>query len=276
MSSSKPNGQQIPKRGDNKVFRKLFKALPGKKLVKVDFSAIEMRVMARLSKDKAMMQAIAEGVDLHRLTAAKTSQKTMDEVTKDDRQKAKAVNFGLIYGMSSPTLKKYAWFNYGVRMTEDEALQTRDRYFDLYRGIANWHHEQKEKMQHGQPYYQHTYEKEFYMTHQVIQQTILGRKRFWPSWAGETTAKPTEYFNSADQGTSADITKAAMVELYKLLPAEAQLVAVVHDEIVVECPESMAESVRDLMLKVMCEVGSDMLFPVKVDAEGEIADSWGG
>ena len=276
MSSSKPNGQQIPKRGDNKVFRKLFKTTPGMKLVKVDFAAIEMRVMARLAQDKAMIEAITHGVDLHKLTAAKTSQKKMEEVTKDDRQKAKAVNFGLIYGMSSPTLKKYAWFNYGVKMTEEEAAQTRDRYFDLYKGILNWHQVQKNKMHTNQPYHQHTYEKGYFIQHVAIQQTLLGRKRFWPTFAGETTAKPTEYFNSADQGTSADITKQSMVELYKVLPEEAKLVAVVHDEIVVECPETMAEEISKLMIEVMCRVGSDMLNPVRVDAEAEIHDSWGG
>jgi DNA polymerase-1 len=246
------------------------------KLVKVDFAAIEMRVMARLAQDKAMIEAITHGVDLHKLTAAKTSGKKIEEVTKDDRQKAKAVNFGLIYGMSSPTLKKYAWFNYGVKMTEEEAAQTRERYFDLYQGILNWHWKQKEQMYIGKPYHQHTYEKGYFIQHVAIQQTILGRKRFWPSFAGETVAKPTEYFNSADQGTSADITKLSMVELYKVLPEEAKLVAVVHDEIVVECPEEMAQDIAILMVDVMCRVGSDMLSPVRVDAEAEIHDSWGG
>lgn len=276
MSSSKPNGQQIPKRGDNKVFRKLFKTSPGNKLVKVDFSAVEMRVMARLAQDKAMIQAITEGVDLHKLTAAKTSQKAMVDVTKEDRQKAKAVNFGLIYGMSAPTLKKYAWFNYGVKMSEEEANQTRERYFDLYKGILNWHQTQKTKMHTNAPYHQHSYERGYFIQHVAIQQTILGRKRFWPTFAGETIAKPTEFFNSADQGTSADITKQSMVELYKVLPEEAKIIAVVHDEIVVECPEAMAESISKLMIEVMCRVGSDMLAPVRVDAEAEIADSWGG
>jgi DNA polymerase-1 len=161
-------------------------------------------------------------------------------------------------------------------MTEEEAVQTRDRYFDLYRGILNWHQAQKTKMHTNAPYHQHTFEKGYHIQHVAIQQTILGRKRFWPTFAGETTAKPTEFFNSADQGTSADITKLAMVELYRVLPEEALLVAVVHDEIVVECPEEMAEDMAKLMMEVMNRVGSDMLSPVRVDSEAEIADSWGG
>lgn len=276
MSSSKPNGQQIPKRGEGRIFRTLFKAKPGMKLVKVDYSAIEMRVMAALSNDRAMIDAIANGTDLHKLTAAKTSGKEMSDVTKDDRQKAKAVNFGLIYGMSAPTLKKYSWFNYGVRMSEEEAAETRTRYFDLYKGIAKWHVDQKQNMQRAQPYTMHTADKDYFITYVAIQKTLLGRKRFWPNFAGQTTAKPTEYYNSADQGTSADITKLALVELYKVLPDNAQLVATVHDEIVVECPEEIAEDISKLMIEKMCLAASTVLKTVKVDAEAEIHQSWGG
>jgi DNA polymerase-1 len=276
MSSSKPNGQQIPKRGEGKVFRTLFKAKPGMKLVKVDYAAIEMRVMARLSQDKAMIEAIANGTDLHKLTAAKTSRKEMSEVTKEDRQKAKAVNFGLIYGMSAPTLKKYSWFNYGVRMSEEEAAETRTRYFDLYTGIAKWHVDQKHLMQKGQPYTMHTADKDYYITYVATQRTLMGRKRFWANFAGTTTAKPTEFYNSADQGTSADITKLALIELYRVLPDNAQLVATVHDEIVVECPEEIAQSIATLMIDTMCAAAGKVLAPVKVDAEAEIHQSWGG
>jgi DNA polymerase I-like protein with 3'-5' exonuclease and polymerase domains len=276
MSSSKPNGQQIPKRGDGKIFRTLFKAKPGMKLVKVDYAAIEMRVMAALSNDKSMIDAIANGVDLHKLTASKTSGKEMSEVTKEDRQRAKAVNFGLIYGMSAPTLKKYAWFNYGVRMTEEEAVQTRNAFFNSYTGIEKWHRDQKQMMQKGQPYTMHTADKGYYITYVTIQRTLLGRKRFWPNFAGTTTAKPTEVLNSSDQGTSADITKLALIELYKVLPDNAQLVATVHDEIVVECPEEIAEDIAKLMVEKMCAAASSVLKTVKVDAEAEIHQSWGG
>ena len=231
--------------------------------------------MARLAKDKEMMNAIANGIDLHRLTASKTALKAMDEVTKEDRQRAKAVNFGLIYGMSAPTLQKYAYMNYGVRMTPDEAVQTRDRYFDLYKGIARWHVDQKTAMYTPRPYNCHSYEKGYYITYVAMQQTLTGRKRFWANYAGETIAKPTEFFNSADQGTSADITKLALVKLYQVLPSEAHIIAAIHDEVLVEVPEDMATMVSEIMLKVLVEAGSDVLFPVKVDAEVEIGDSWG-
>lgn len=276
MSSSKPNGQQIPKRGDGKVFRKLFKTCPEKRLVKVDFSAVEMRVMARLAQDPAMMKAIADGVDLHKLTASETSNKKMEDVTKDDRQKAKAVNFGLIYGMSAPTLKKYAWLNYGVRMTEEEAVQTRDRYFNLYKGIGKWHLNQKLAMQSGDLYYMHTYDKEYFRVRVAVQKTLCGRKRYWANFQDETTARPTEFYNSSDQGTSADITKLALIRLYDELPEDALIIGAIHDEIIVEVDADKAQAIADLMLKVMTEEGGKVLYPVKVDAEAEIAQSWGG
>jgi DNA polymerase I-like protein with 3'-5' exonuclease and polymerase domains len=275
MSSSRPNGQQIPKRGDGKVFRTLFKALPGHKLVKVDFAAIEMRVMARLAQDKAMTDAIISGTDLHKLTASKTSNKEMDEVTKDDRQKAKAVNFGLIYGMSAPTLKKYAWFNYGVRMTEEEAEATRNAFFNLYKGISRWHITEKRHLSNPEKYYVHKHLEGFYDIDVSIQRTILGRKRFWSSYMGETNAKPTEFYNSADQGTSADITKLSLVRLYRELPEEAHIVGAVHDEIICEVPISKAEEISALMLRIMREEGSKVLAPVPVDAESVIGDTWG-
>jgi DNA polymerase I-like protein with 3'-5' exonuclease and polymerase domains len=275
MSSARPNGQQIPKRGEGKVFRTLFRAMGGHKLVKVDFSAIEMRVMARLAQDRAMMDAIITGTDLHKLTASKTSNKEMDQVTKDDRQKAKAVNFGLIYGMSAPTLKKYAWFNYGVRMTEQEAEDTRNAFFNLYKGIAKWHIQEKRHLSLLEPYYQHKANEGFVELAVSTQRTLLGRKRFWPSYSGETQAKPTEFYNSSDQGTSADITKLSLVRLYTELPEAAHIVGAVHDEIIVECPETIAEDISQLMLKVMREEGSRVLAPVPVDAEAVISETWG-
>jgi DNA polymerase-1 len=109
----------------------------------------------------------------------------------------------------------------------------------------------------------------------AIQQTLTGRKRFWANYAGETMAKPTEFFNSADQGTSADITKLALIELYNKLPDDAHIIAAIHDEVVVEVPEEKAQEIAMLMVDIMCRAGSEVLFPVRVDAEAEIGDSWG-
>jgi DNA polymerase-1 len=333
MSSSRPNGQQVPKRGDGRVFRTLFKTKKGFKLVRVDFSAIEMRVMARLAMDEAMIQAIQNGVDLHKLTASKTSHKPMEEVTKDDRQKAKAVNFGLIYGMSAPTLKDYAYFNYGVRMTLEEAEMVRTEFFNLYKGIARWHlnswketgrdvfNKQSRDSYYGilvdsceqefknsskpikvaiiwdvkagklkaensaeivtttapayDKYYVHTAKGDIDFLLVMNQKTITGRKRFWPNFQKKTMAKATEFYNSADQGTSADITKLSLVRIYKELPEEAHIIGAIHDEILVECPEEIASEIAQAVKRIMCEEGSKILAPVPVDAEETVGDSWG-
>ena len=275
MSSSRPNQQQVPKRGEGKVFRNLFKCKPGYKMVKVDYSAIEMRVTAAVSKDPAMLEAINTGVDLHKLTASKTSRKPMEEITKEDRQKAKAVNFGLCFGMSAPTLKKYSWFNYQVKMTDEEALETRDAYFNLYKGVAKWHENEKSKMRYPREVHLHTAERGYYTQYLVEQRTILGRRRAWPNFMGESLARMTEMCNTRVQGSAADLTKLALIQLYNELPEEARLIGVIHDEILVECSTEIAEDIKNLMLKCMCEPGNKMCDPVKIEAEGGVGDAWG-
>lgn len=104
-----------------------------------DFSQIELRVCAIVAEDETMQRAYREGVDLNRLTAATAAGITIEEVTSEQRQAAKAINFGLIYGMSAATLVSYFWASYRVRMTLDQAERFRRAFFDLYRGIARWH-----------------------------------------------------------------------------------------------------------------------------------------
>lgn len=275
MSSSKPNQQQIPKRGDGKIFRTLFKARSGYKLVKCDFSAIEMRVMAALTKDRAMSTAINTGVDLHKLTASKVARKDIKDVTKEERQRAKAVNFGFLYAMGAPTFKRYAWMQYGLKITEEEAVDIRTAFFELYKDLAQWHIDQKREMYKPQPYFQHTAERGYFSTPVAIQRTLLGRARFWPNFADNTTASPSEYYNSCVQGSSADMTKVVLIRLYEQIPDDVYIVAAVHDEVVLEAPEDKAKDMEALMLKIMCEEGSKMLKTIPVDAEGVIGDTWG-
>ena len=275
MSSSKPNQQQVPKRGDGKRFRGIFKTTPGKKLVKCDLSAIEMRIMARLAMDKAMTDAILNGVDLHRLTASKVANKTLEEVTKEERQRAKAVNFGFLFAMGAPTFRKYAFSQYGVKVTEEEAQQIRNAFFSLYNGLARWHEAQKQKMYEARPYNCHNADRGYYTNYVAVQTTLHGRKRFWANFAGQTMATPSEYYNMADQGSCADLVKMILVRLYNELPDDCHIVAVVHDEVLLETPEDTAQAMMDLMLKIMREEGSKMLDPIPVDAEGVISDAWG-
>ena len=124
--------------------RRLFKAPPGKKLVKADFSGIELRIMACLSQDKTMIEAFQAGQDLHKLTASKLAGVPLDQVTKAQRQSAKSANFGLIYGVSAPRFRENAKNEYGIEMSLEEAEKIRNTFFATYPGVAAFHQKQKE------------------------------------------------------------------------------------------------------------------------------------
>ncbi|VVB69156.1 DNA polymerase family A [uncultured archaeon] len=154
LSSRKPNAQQIPRRGEEgTTVRRLFKATPGKKIVKADFSAIELRIMAYLSGDETMQKALQEGRDLHRLTASRISGLPLDQVTDAQRQAAKTINFLLIYGGSAQTLQWRALSDYGAVMCLDEACEMRDKFFETYSGVKAWHEKQILEMSYTHQHY---------------------------------------------------------------------------------------------------------------------------
>jgi DNA polymerase I len=277
FSSREPNAQQIPKRGeDGQAIRKLFRAPPGKKLIKADFSGIELRIMACLSQDKTMIEAFQSGQDLHKLTASRLAGVPLDQVTKTQRQSAKSANFGLIYGVSAPGFRKNAKNEYGLDMTEQEAERIRNTFFSTYPGIEAFHQRQKALKNYPREFYNHTFEKGFRASPLVYTQTITGRKRAWGWKDGRTLARDTELYNSPSQGTGADLLKAVMAEVYSFLPPEVKMIGSVHDELILEAPEAQAEEAAKLLLDTMRRVGSSLLDPVPVDAEVEILDSWGG
>jgi DNA polymerase-1 len=277
MSSNNPNAQQIPKRQKGPSFRKLFKAAPGYKIVKADFAQVELRVVAAVSRDKTMIESIKNGIDLHTLTAANMAGIVPSEVTKVQRFNAKAVNFGLAYGMSAKTLKKYAKLNYSVDMSEDEALVAHKAYHTLYAGLTMWHSEtSREVKKEVNDYFLHTHEKGIYIQRVFNTETLTGRKRYWPDWGGESLAKLTDATNTPIQGSSADITKLVLSELYRTLPEEVRIIGVIHDEVLLEAPDALAEDAGRLMLEIMRRIGSRIASPVPIDAELEISSSWGG
>lgn len=277
MSSNNPNAQQIPKRQKGPSFRKLFKAAPGYKIVKADFAQVELRVVAAVSGDKVMIDSIKNGVDLHTLTAANMAGIDPKDVTKTQRFNAKAVNFGLAYGMSAKTLKKYAKLNYSVDMSEDEAYAAHKTYHDLYAGLTKWHAETSRRVKKEvYDYHMHTYDKGFFVQKVFSTETLFRRKRYWADWGGETLAKLTDATNTPIQGSSADITKLVLAELYKSLPEEVKIIGVIHDEVLLESPDALAEDAGLLMLEIMRRVGSEVASPVPIDAELEIHQSWGG
>jgi len=277
FSSKNPNAQQIPKRGeDGQAMRRLFKAPPGKKIIKGDFSGIELRIMARLSQDKTMIEAFRAGQDLHKLTASRLAGVPIDRVTKEQRQSAKSANFGLIYGVSARRFRENAQIQYGVNMSQEEAEQIRNAFFATYPGVQAFHRTQKALKQHPQTYIFHNAEQGFYSTPMVCIQTISGRKRIWDWVNGQNLARDTMLYNSPSQGTGADLIKAVMAEVYNSLPEDVKMIGSVHDEILLEAPEASAKEIADLLLSIMRRVGSELLSPVPVDAEVEIMDSWGG
>lgn len=251
FSAANPNIQQVPR---DPRFRRMFAAPEGRALVIADYSAIEMRIMAWLSRDRVLVEVFRTGADPHRRTAALVLGKSEDEVTKGERQLAKSLNFGLIYGMSARGLQQYAESSYGVSMTYWEAQEFRRRFFEVYRGVAEWHHRQDAEARRKREV-----------------RTASGRARRWA-----TQQMPsTELFNTPDQGTGADILKRAMARLKpRLMALGTELVASVHDELVAECPEDKAEEVAAVMKEEMTAAGAEFIDPVPVEVEVAVGRTW--
>jgi len=177
-SNSDPNLQQIPRTAD---YRNCFRARPGFVLVGADYSQIELRIMAQLSQDPVLLQLFREGHDPHKMTASIVMGVPLLGVTGEQRQMAKPINFGLIYGLMPKRLVSYAWANYGVRMTEKEAVQFHRRYFDGYEGVRDW---QQFVMRVHRP--------------RGFSRTLSGRKRYL-----ESHTDYNNYYNCVDAETEA-------------------------------------------------------------------------
>ena len=175
----------------------------------------------------------------------------IDLITKQERQAAKAVNFGLVFGMGAAGLKAYAEENYGVEMSSTDAEMFKKRFFMAYKGIEAWHKELKK-------------------TKPGSSRTLAGRKHTYSRESGMSAR-----YNTPVQGSAADILKNALGMLYaKLKDTNTSIVAVVHDEIVLECDEVEAQKTALLLTSTMEEAGSRYLKDVPVVAEASVADSW--
>lgn len=249
FSCGNPNIQQIPR---GKEFRECFVPSEGNKFVIADYSQIELRVAAEIAQDKTMLEAYNSGQDLHALTASLMANKNISEVTKAERQAAKAVNFGLIYAMGAKGLQSYAKTVYGVSMSLQEAETFRNRFFKAYKGIAAWHEKMKRTVNVTET------------------RTLSGRRCIFGSEAGLTGL-----LNTPVQGTAADIAKKALgllaPEVKKL---NAHIIATVHDEILLEVPEAFAKEAAVLLKSTMEKAGAYYLKQVSTIAETIIADSW--
>jgi len=242
--------QQIP-RGE---IRGAFVAAPGSKLVIADYSQIELRAAAFFSEDKEMLQAFRAGQDLHKKTAAIVLGKPHSDITKEDRQIAKAVNFGLLYGMGADRLVNYAKTQYDVSLEPDRAQQLRSAFFAHYTGLARWHKEAWTAARNGEV---------------VEGRTAMGRRRLLPPEAPDWHRFQAQT-NLAVQGSCADILKNALIELVVVLPPAARLIAVVHDEIIVEAREDVADHVRTVLGYVMKKAAEATLRGVPIEVEAKV------
>ena len=256
LSSTEPNLQNIPVRRElGAQIRKMFVASPGKVLVDADYSQIELRLLAHIANDETMIAAFRSGEDIHAVTASQVFGVPLAEVTPLQRSHAKAVNFGIVYGISAFSLAQ------DIGVFQNEAKAYMDSYFAKYHGVRD------------------------YMTRVVDQAkadgyvtTLFGRRRDLPELKssnfnlrsfGERVA-----LNMPIQGTAADIIKAAMVRVDARMRAEhlqARLLLQVHDELIVECPTEEAEMVKAILVDEMEHV-VDYRVPLLVDAK--IGASW--
>jgi DNA polymerase I len=249
MACRNPNLQNIPRGSD---LRGCFKAPPGRKLVIADYSQIEPRLAGKVAGDKAMLSAYAAGEDLHTKTAKSITGKR--EITKADRTAAKAVGFGLLYGMGAKGLRAYARGSYGVEMTLEEATQYRNRFFEAYPDLARWH-EEVTCLNAGEA------------------RTLLGRRR-------GSLRSFREALNHPIQGTAADGQKLALALLWERRNEcpHAFPILVVHDEIVIECDEDKVEEAREWLMSAMVDGMNAVVNasepPVPIEIEAAISDSW--
>ena len=256
LSSTEPNLQNIPTRTDlGSKMREMFVAAPGHVLVDADYSQIELRLLAHISGDTAMQQAFLSGADFHTVTAARVFHVPQDQVTHQMRSRAKAVNFGIVYGISAFSLSQ------DIGVTMQEAKEYMDRYFATYTGVKQYMTDVVDKAQE-----------------QGYVETLWHRRRALPELKssnfnmrsfGERVA-----LNMPIQGTAADIIKLAMVRVHSRLDREglaARLIMQVHDELIVECSEEEAPRVEALLQQEMQGVAE---LSVPLLAEAHTGRNW--
>ncbi len=248
MSCHKPNMQQVPR---DKKFREMFIPEKGNCFIIADYSQVELRIAAEIANDPRMIEAYKENEDLHKLTASLITNSPISEITKEQRQSAKAVNFGLIFGMGSRGLMNYSRDVYGIDITLEQADLFRNEYFKAYTGIKKWH----DHLKSSPP---------------TSAKSITGRRYFYRDTTGFSS-----FCNTPVQGSAADILKIALGNLYqKIKYGDIHIVAVIHDEIIIECKKEIAKQTKETLQIVMENAGQTFLSNVPLVADIEIASSW--
>jgi len=256
LSSTNPNLQNIPiKSEEGRRIRQAFVPNPGNKIVAADYSQIELRIMAHLSKDEQLCRAFHDGIDVHRATAAEVFGSPPEAVSDEERRSAKAINFGLIYGMSAFGLARQLGVSRAV------AQNYIDVYFDRYPGVAEYMAYSRSSAR----------EKGFV-------ETVFGRRLYVPEigakHAQRRQAAERTAINAPMQGTAADVIKIAMCNVQKWLDdsdMDAQMIMQVHDELVFEVETSSVDELSSRVKELMeAAVGLDVLLEVEVG----VGDNW--
>ena len=256
LSSSDPNLQNIPIRtAEGRRIRQAFVAPAGHRLMAADYSQIELRIMAHLSGDDGLLNAFAAGEDIHRATAAEVFGMIPEQVSGEQRRNAKAINFGLIYGMSAFGLGKQ------LGIGRNEAQGYIDLYFNRYPGVKAYMDQTREQARE-----------------QGFVETVLGRRLYLPE-INDRNAQRRQYaertaINAPMQGTAADLIKLAMIRIHHWLQTEApeiRMIMQVHDELVFEVPENQIDSFTAVVNTMMTEQNP---LTVPLEVEIGIGDNW--
>ena len=251
LSSAEPNLQNIPVRTDlGAEIRKMFIPKPGYVLVDADYSQIELRVLAHIANDPVMQEAFAHNLDVHTVTASQVFGVPAEEVTPLQRRHAKAVNFGIVYGISEFSLAD------DIGVSRYEAKSYIDSYLSNYRGVRDY---MKRVVDNARSV--------------GYTQTIYGRRRYIPELKSSNfnvrQGAERIALNTPIQGTAADLIKLAMIRVDSALRSqypEARLILQVHDELIVECPEALASHVAELVSQIMQEV-AELTVPLVAEAK---------
>jgi len=249
LSSTDPNLQNIPVRtADGRRIREAFVPEPGSVLLAADYSQIELRIMAHLSGDKGLLVAFAENQDIHRATASEVFNIALEDVDRDQRRSAKAINFGLIYGMSAFGLARQ------LGIDRSEAQSYIELYFDRYPGVKAYMEQIRTQAREQQ-----------------FVETVFGRKLYLPDISSSNHARrqgaERAAINAPMQGTAADLIKLAMLAIDSWLTEHAfktRMIMQVHDELVLEVPDSEFKDVPEVIASLMSGV-AELRVPLRVD-----------
>ena len=256
LSSSDPNLQNIPIRSaEGRKIRQAFIASAGHKLIAADYSQIELRIMAHLSADEGLLTAFSNGIDIHSATAAEVFDVPVEQVTTDLRRSAKAINFGLIYGMSAFGLAQQ------LGITRGQAQSYIDLYFSRYPGVQNYMSSTRELAKD-----------------QGYVETLFGRRLYLPEIHSRNAARrkyaERTAINAPMQGTAADIIKIAMLNTHNWLngtDSTNKMIMQVHDELVFEVADNQLETFPNLIREIMCSAAK-LDVPLIVDIG--VGDNW--